>query len=206
MKPTRQQARAAGRVLSATTWPSRIAALLVLLSTLFAAYHIGREAPKEWPERSAESGQVKRGQVVEGEVVGVADGDTITVVDADKHQYKIRLAFVDAPEKTQPHGARAKQNLSDLVYGQAVKVEIEDVDRYQRAVGHIWRNGRDVNLAQLEAGYAWHYTQYAKKKQPEAEFERYRTAESQARRRQQGLWSDEKPTPPWEYRRAKREK
>ncbi len=50
--------------------------------------------------------------ILTGRVVGVADGDTITVLDADDQQHKIRLGGIDAPEKAQPFGQRAKERMS----------------------------------------------------------------------------------------------
>ena len=81
-----------------------------------------------------------------GNVVGVADGDTITVLDADKVQHKIRLTGIDAPEKKQPFGNRSKQNLSDMVFNKAVTVETDKLDRYRRELGKVLVGGKDVNL------------------------------------------------------------
>jgi micrococcal nuclease len=72
--------------------------------------------------------------IYEGKVVGVLDGDTLTVLISGG-QIKVRLAEIDAPEKQQPFGQRSKQSLSDLVYGKRVKVNQEDRDRYGRVVG-----------------------------------------------------------------------
>ncbi len=99
---------------------------------------------------------------LEGKVVGVSDGDTITVLDALKTQHKIRLAQIDAPEKNQPWGARSKQSLSDLVFGKAVRVNVIDKDRYGRKVGTVFINNRDVCEYQVRTGHAWVYVAYAK--------------------------------------------
>ncbi|AXK40011.1 thermonuclease family protein [Crenobacter cavernae] len=141
---------------------------------------------------------------VSGVVVGVADGDTITVLDAAQTQHKIRFAFVDAPEQAQPWGQRAKQALSDRVYRRAVRVEIVDTDRYGREVGRVWLDDTDVNLAQLAEGYAWHYVYYAKKRQDSGDFAGYERAQDAARAGHVGLWADSNPTPPWDFRREKR--
>ena len=92
-----------------------------------------------------------------GKVVSVADGDTITVLDDTKVQHKIRLAGIDAPERKQPFGQRAKEQLSDLVFGKTVQVETEKVDRYGRQIGKVLIDGRDANLAMVTSGMAWHY-------------------------------------------------
>jgi endonuclease YncB( thermonuclease family) len=97
-----------------------------------------------------------------GVVVGVADGDTLTVLDSQRNQHKIRLAGIDAPEKRQDFGLRSKQSLSDLVYRREVTVETNKTDRYGREVGKVLLNGRDVNLEQIRRGLAWHYVAYAR--------------------------------------------
>ncbi len=89
-------------------------------------------------------------ETITGLVVGVADGDTITVLDADKVQHKIRLSGIDAPEKKQPFGNRSKESLSDLAFDKTVNVETSKRDRYGRQIGKVLVNGRDVNLVQVE--------------------------------------------------------
>ena len=89
---------------------------------------------------------------IAGQVVGVHNGDTITVLTAGKHQLKIRLAEIDAPELDQPYGGKAKQALADLVFGQVVSILPAATDRYGRTVGRVYREGQDVNLALVHAG------------------------------------------------------
>jgi endonuclease YncB( thermonuclease family) len=91
---------------------------------------------------------------IEGRVVGVADGDTITVLDDNKVLHKIRLAGIDAPEKKQPFGQRSKQRLSDLVFDKAVTVETNKRDKYRREVGKVLVDGTDANLEQVKRGMA----------------------------------------------------
>ncbi len=93
-------------------------------------------------------------ETVTGRVVGVADGDTITVLDADKVPHKIRLAGIDAPEKKQPFGNHSKESLSDLAFDKTVNVETSKRDRYGRKIGKVLVNGQDVNLVQVERGMA----------------------------------------------------
>lgn len=76
-------------------------------------------------------------ETLSGRTVGVSDEDTITVLDLTNTQHKIRLAGIDAPEKSQPFGQRSKESLSDLVFGRTVTVETDKVDRYGRQVGKV---------------------------------------------------------------------
>ena len=84
---------------------------------------------------------INHAATITGEVVAVADGDTIIVLDADKVQNKIRLGGIDAPEKTQPFGQASKQSLSDLVYGKTVVINTDKTDRYGREVGKVLVDG-----------------------------------------------------------------
>lgn len=142
-------------------------------------------------------------ETITGRVVGIADGDTVTVLDAQKVQHKIRLSGIDAPEKSQPFGNRSKESLSDLAFDKTVVVETEKRDRYGREVGKILVNGRDVNLIQVERGMAWHYKAY-EREQSADDRKLYDAAEISARTVRKGLWRDSEPTAPWDYRKAKR--
>ncbi|MDD3381836.1 MAG: thermonuclease family protein [Rugosibacter sp.] len=141
-------------------------------------------------------------ETITGQVVGVADGDTITVLDADKVQHKIRLAGIDAPEKKQAFGNRSKESLSDLVFDKTVNVETDKRDRYRREIGKVLVNGRDVNLVQVERGMAWFYRQYQREQSPN-DRKLYEAAEDAAKAGRRGLWRDIDPVPPWEFRHSK---
>jgi micrococcal nuclease len=97
-----------------------------------------------------------------GRVVGVADGDTITVLSSGNQQTKIRLDSIDAPEKKQPFGTVAKQALSDMVFNEQVTIEASTKDRYGRTIGEVWRDSELVNLTMVKSGMAWVYRKYAK--------------------------------------------
>jgi endonuclease YncB( thermonuclease family) len=131
---------------------------------------------------------------LEGRVVGVADGDTITVLDNGNQQHKIRLASIDAPERGQPFGNKAKRALSSLVAGKMVRVETTGKDRYDRTIGTVYIGNGNVNRTMVYKGFAWNFVKYSTDPKL-AEFER------QARSAKRGLWSgSETPVPPWEYR------
>lgn len=139
------------------------------------------------------------GETLQGKVIGISDGDTITVLDGSKTQHKIRLAGIDAPEKSQAFGERSKQHLSELVFGKIVTVDWNKTDKYGRTVGKVIVNGQDANLSQMQAGLAWHYKQYEKEQLP-SDRSVYAQAEIDARVRKVGLWGDAAPTPPWDFR------
>jgi endonuclease YncB( thermonuclease family) len=139
----------------------------------------------------------------QGAVVGVVDGDTLTLLDASKTQHRIRLDGIDAPERTQPHGQRARQSLAELAHGRVAHADCPKIDRYGRAVCRVIVDGVDVGLEQIRRGHAWHYVKYAYE-QRAADRERYARAESDARAANIGLWSFSDPIPPWNYRRAPR--
>ena len=133
-----------------------------------------------------------------GKVVGVSDGDTITVLDnLDKGKFRIRLDKIDAPEKKQAFGNKAKQFLSALIFGKQVTVRYKAVDRYGRIVGVVYCDGVEINLVMVQNGYAWHYCHYDKT--PE-----YIQAEKQARADKKGLWVSPVPVNPYEFRKQKR--
>lgn len=142
---------------------------------------------------------------IEGKVVGVADGDTITILDDQKTQHKIRLMGIDAPEKGQPYGDASKKSLSDLAFGQSVTVDFNKRDRYGRVIGKVIRNGKDLNVEQVRRGLAWHYKQYQNEQEID-DRSLYAQEEYLAQRDRRGLWADKEPMAPWDYRRAKRQR
>lgn len=131
-----------------------------------------------------------------GVTVGIADGDTITVL-AGKKEVRVRLAEIDAPEKSQAFGQASKQSLSALCYRKRTSVQVREVDRYGRVVGHVLCDGMDANRTQLANGMAWVYTTYVRDRSL------YRI-QDEARSARRGLWADQTPVAPWEWRRADR--
>jgi endonuclease YncB( thermonuclease family) len=140
---------------------------------------------------------------IRGRVVGVSDGDTITVLDQANRQHKIRLAGIDAPEKAQAFGNKSKQSLSDMVYDREVNVLWDKEDRYKRVVGKVMINSVDVNLQQLNKGLAWHYKKY-QDEQSAVDREQYADAEANARRSRVGLWVEPNAIAPWDWRKLKK--
>jgi len=146
-------------------------------------------------------------------VVGITDGDTITVLDDARRQHKIRLAGIDAPEHNQPFGTRSTESIARLTFNKTVSISWRK-KHHERLIGTVMvqppdcpRCGLtlDVSQAQLAAGMAWWYRKYAKEQSPEARA-RYEFEEDEARVRRVGLWRDPNPVPPWEWRKGARGK
>jgi endonuclease YncB( thermonuclease family) len=127
-----------------------------------------------------------------GTVIGVADGDTITVL-RNRAPVKIRLDGIDAPEQGQDFGQRARLFMSGLVFGKTVGVDVRSLDRYGRLVARVDIGGVDLSTALIKAGMAWHYKQYSR----DAALAQ---AEVTARGQRIGLWQRPNPQPPWEFR------
>jgi endonuclease YncB( thermonuclease family) len=129
-------------------------------------------------------------------VVGVTDGDTITVLRKGRNE-ALRLHGIDAPEKGQAFGERAKQFTSGLAFGKTVAVRLKDRDRYGRRIGDVFLpDGRNLNQEVVRAGYAWWYRGYSAD-------QRLAVLEAEARAARHGLWADPDPQPPWEWRRGR---
>lgn len=140
---------------------------------------------------------------LEGKIIAVSDGDTITLLDRNHIHHKIRLQGIDAPEKHQAFGSRSGQHLSKLAFGKEAVAECRKRDRYGREVCKVLIAGTDINLAQVQSGMAWWYREYAREQSSE-DRRAYEESEGNARHQRLGLWADSAPVPPWEWRRAKR--
>lgn len=133
-----------------------------------------------------------------GTVVGVSDGDTITVLSDSKQEVKIRLYGIDCPEKRQDFGTKAKQFTSDAAFGKRVDVDALTIDKYGRTIGIVKVNGSNLSQMLIESGMAWVYDQYCKME----ECATWRKAQERANSKRVGVWSMKNPTPPWEFRHA----
>ena len=138
---------------------------------------------------------------VEGEVVAITDGDTIKILTPTKQQIKVRLADIDTPERGQPYGRKARQVLGEKIHRRQVDVEEVTIDRYQRLVGRVFLDGRNINAEMVEDGAAWVYRKYSDDPQ-------LLRLESQAQEQGRGLWAlqPDQRMPPWEWRKQQRSK
>ena len=141
------------------------------------------------------SSKLSEGDSYRGEVVSIADGDTLTIL-IDKKTYKIRLAQIDTPERKQPYGNEAKKVLSDLVFNKTISIKIETIDRYGRYVADIYLDRNHINAEMVKRGVAWVYQKYAKD-------EKLYTMENEAKAAKRGIWSlsENDQVPPWEWRK-----
>ncbi|MDO9708421.1 thermonuclease family protein [Paracraurococcus lichenis] len=132
-----------------------------------------------------------------GRVVGITDGDTLTLLTPDRRQTRIRLAEIDTPERGQPYGSRAREALSGLAFGRPARVTVADTDRYGRTVGRVVVAGKDVNREMVRLGAAWVYRAYSRDPALPA-------VEAEARAARRGLWGlpEAERMPPWEWRRT----
>ena len=130
-------------------------------------------------------------------VIGISDGDTLTVLNETKQQVKIRLAEIDAPEARQPFGTKSKQSLSELCFGKQAQIKSRVKDRYGRTVARVTCDGVDANAEQVNRGMAWVYRKYAK------DHNLY-VLQHNAKVAKRGLWGDVGPKPPWEWRKSTR--
>lgn len=169
----------------------------ILVSLLLSAVH------------SADAKQPIR--TIEGTVTKVSDGDTLQVTDALGTKVKVRFYGMDAPEteksnkKTgkvskpgQPYGEEAFQALRQKIDHQRVRLDVMDIDQYKRTVAIVWFGNRNINREMVTDGWAWAYRQYLDR----AHASEYITAEEQARKAGKGLWKQNNPQPPWEFRKA----
>lgn len=140
-----------------------------------------------------------------GTVTKISDGDTITVLADDGQKYRVRFLGIDAPESQQKGGAQSRNYLEGLLdlLGNDVTVEYDKKDKYGRILGKVMAKSLDLNLEQLESGHAWMYKQYANDLPLETRIT-YMRAEANAKAQRRGLWEEKNPTPPWEFRKAKR--
>ncbi len=137
-------------------------------------------------------------QMLRGNVVKISDGDTFTLLVRGNEQVKVRIDGIDAPEKGQAYGNRAKEYLSSLIWGKIITVCVSKKDRYGRSIGKVSTPTiEDVGLEMIKAGYAWQYRDYNNDKS-------YTAAENNARNHLRGLWQDRNSIRPQDFRKRKR--
>ena len=130
-------------------------------------------------------------------VVGISDGDTLTCLAKNNRQIKVRLAEIDAPEKKQAFGQKSKKALSDMVYLRDVRLSLKGQDRYQRTLAIVYYQDKNINLEMVKQGMAWAYKQYSHDPV-------YLQAQENAQAKRIGLWTDNNPIEPSQWRRQEK--
>ena len=140
---------------------------------------------------------------IHGRITGIVDGDTIDVLIFSRQQIRVCLAFVDAPERGQAFGQRAKRAMSELVFGKDVKLRPHTIDPHGRLVARVVIDKKDVGLELLKQGLCWVYEKYVGEASAEIQTS-YWAAQAAAQSDRLGLWQDPDPVPPWEWRKENR--
>ena len=177
------------------TWPQ---ALLARVDSYINRDEAGWKRASEQINDSVPAESAPRSFDIEGRVVRVFDGDTVSVLDRRNTQYKIRLFAIDSPEWDQPYGKAAKRELTQLVDGKQVGVKIADTDPYGRKVGELWLGDTKINREMVARGYAWWYQYHGPGEHD------LREAEKAAQAEGRGLWAGDSPMAPWDWRRQSR--
>lgn len=136
---------------------------------------------------------------ISGRIVRILDGDTVETLQDNGELTRVRLAGIDAPEKAQPFGQRARQAVSDRIAQQHVLITGNERDRYGRLLGTVWLGNDDVNADQVQAGMAWAYRFHGKVLSAQ-----YAALEQSAREQKTGLWADPAPVEPWRWRQSQK--
>ena len=130
-----------------------------------------------------------------GEVLKVTDGDTITVRSSKGKTMEIRFHGIDTPEYNQPHGSEASKALKRLLSGDSVQIDVKGTGRYGRTIGVVYVSDININEVMVCNGHAWWYKRYA------ASAANLRRCQETAKASGKGLWANENPIPPWEWRK-----
>ncbi|MFN7873925.1 MAG: thermonuclease family protein [Pirellula sp.] len=180
---------------------------LILSTKIFNAIVLGMICQSAtWSQSTSESksksntkSESKEEQTMEGKTKKVIDGDSLIVVDEEGKESEIQLDGIDAPEFKQAFGKDATKVLEKLVANKKVTVKWTAKDNYDRILGKVYVDETFVNLEMLKKGAAWHFKRYNKD-------ETLAKAEDEAKSEKLGLWKDDAPESPWDYRKNNRSK
>ena len=178
---------------------SQMTRLRLLVVAVGVVLLCGVGVPCASPLGTLSAPQAKATAVVfRAKVVSVVDGDTLHVVDTAGVPLDVRLDGIDCPESGQPFGGVARRHLRAAAFDRFVEVRKVGMDSHGRVVARVRVDGRDLSVDLLQAGLAWHYTDYSRDAGLAA-------AERDARTAKRGLWSEPNALPPWVWRRQPRE-
>lgn len=144
-------------------------------------------------DNSSTSVKPKKGDVLIGKIVKVADGDTATLIDENGNKYRIRFYGIDAPESDQEFGRESTIYVVRKILNKKVKVKVEGIDKYRRVLGIIYIDDLNLNEDLLKNGYAWvyHYNQDAK----------YKSLMNEAKKNKLNLWENANAVDPYSWRK-----
>jgi endonuclease YncB( thermonuclease family) len=134
---------------------------------------------------------------VQGRIVSLSDGDSVRILSPQNLQFHLRLTGIDAPERGQAFGQRAREALGQMVFEKDVRAELRSRDRFGRLRADLYVGDLHVNREMIRQGFAWHYTQFDSRQE-------LADAETEARRARRGLWQDAAPIAPWDFRTQQR--
>ncbi|MBE6357196.1 MAG: hypothetical protein E7058_08820 [Lentisphaerae bacterium] len=151
-----------------------------------------------FPEKNIPEGKSAPEDNLEGTVISVYDGDTMTFTaekNGELQKFKVRFFGIDAPEASQEYGVASRDALREKILNKKVNVSVVSVDRYGRSVGKVYCADNYINLQMVTEGNAWYYPDYAAHEQ---DLER---AQKEAQGAKRGLWKNPEAQPPWMYRK-----
>jgi len=138
---------------------------------------------------------------INGTVVHISDGDTFILENAIGERTTVRIHAIDAPELAQSFGKESREELRALIVNQQVVVRKQKKDQFNRIVGDVFLGDKNIGLDMVALGYAWHFKQYQKEQSPN-DRKLFTDAETTAHNSRLGLWREDNPTAPQEYRRT----
>lgn len=144
--------------------------------------------------------QSANADTLNGYAAGIIDGNNLTLVDSQRRQHQIRIVGIYAPERVQPFGAASHGNLAKLAFNKPVSAECQPRNRHGELRCKVFVDGQDLGLRQITDGMAWWFKEYAREQSAE-DIAAYRQAETMAKMRRTGLWSETNPTPPWDWQK-----
>ncbi len=160
---------------------SRVIRILVLLALPLAVFSSGSAAS------------------LSGKVADVVDGESFSIV-SQNHPLKVKLIAVAAPDKRQSYAGVARQHLADLILNKYVTVRFSALED-GFLVGQVLLDQMDVGAQMIRDGAAW-YNKSDERLLGELERQIYGGSQAAARAERRGLWQDESPVSPWDYRQA----
>lgn len=139
--------------------------------------------------------QVAWGETLNGKVVGLSEGDTLSILIGESDIRTVCLSGVDCPDKGQEFYQESKTAASDLCLGKQVSIEITGINDQGKTLGVVTlEEGLNLNQELLRRGWAFHYTRYGQDPT-------LAELESQARTAHLGLWAQAEPVAPWTFRK-----